>query len=178
MHILSVLLFAIAANLDCLAIGLSYGIKNIKINSRNNLLIATITTLGTFFAMLLGTILKHYLTLTFINQIGSLLLIILGLFSLAPQKTTDSAIFQEITPSQTVLLSLALAMNNMALGVGASLTGLPYLTTCWISFIVSFLFIQIPQLMAQKYLSKHLEKYAPLLSGIIILCVGLYEFFI
>ena len=47
MHVLSALLFAVSANIDCLAIGLSYGIQSVKIDARSNLIIAVISTAGT-----------------------------------------------------------------------------------------------------------------------------------
>ena len=50
MHVLSALLFAVSANIDCLAIGLSYGIQSVKIDARSNLIIAVISTAGTLLS--------------------------------------------------------------------------------------------------------------------------------
>ena len=57
MHILSVILFALSANIDCLVIGLSYSLKKTIIDINSNLLIAFMSTIGTYFSMMLGSLL-------------------------------------------------------------------------------------------------------------------------
>ena len=58
MYIVSVFLFAAAANLDSFVVGLSYGVRRVHIQFRANLLIAGIVMLGTFLSMVLGAGLK------------------------------------------------------------------------------------------------------------------------
>ncbi|MFY9377782.1 MAG: sporulation membrane protein YtaF, partial [Peptococcia bacterium] len=54
MNILSSLLFAVSANADNFVVGLSYGIKKIKIGVVSNLLISFISVSGTALSMLLS----------------------------------------------------------------------------------------------------------------------------
>lgn len=82
MHLLSALLFAVSANIDCLAIGLSYGIQSIKIDARSNLIIAIISTAGTLISMLAGEPLAALCSSETANRIGAVLLILIGLWIL------------------------------------------------------------------------------------------------
>jgi putative sporulation protein YtaF len=80
MHILSILLFVISASLDNLVVGIAYGIKRLKISLLSNLLIAFISCAGTFLSMLVGKLIGHFISPLNANIIGSVILIILGLW--------------------------------------------------------------------------------------------------
>lgn len=54
MHILSIVLLALSTSLDSLAVGIVYGLRQIRLPWSSNLLIAFITGLGTFGAMKAG----------------------------------------------------------------------------------------------------------------------------
>ena len=125
MHILSVILFALSANIDCLVIGLSYSLKKTIIDINSNLLIAFMSTIGTYFSMMLGSLLTRFLSINTANHIGSLILIVIGI-SMILQKQQDIKQFQshkKITLKETFLLGFALSLNNIGLGIGASITG-------------------------------------------------------
>ena len=89
MHLLSALLFAVSANIDCLAIGLSYGIQSVKIDARSNLIIAVISTVGTLLSMLLGEPLAALCSADTANRIGAVLLILIGLWILLQNHWTQ-----------------------------------------------------------------------------------------
>ena len=88
MHILSDILFALSANIDCLVIGLSYSLKKTIIDINSNLLIAFMSTIGTYFSMMLGSLLTRFLSINTANHIGSLILIVIGI-SMILQKQQD-----------------------------------------------------------------------------------------
>ena len=170
MHILSVILFALSANIDCLVIGLSYSLKKTIIDINSNLLIAFMSTIGTYFSMMLGSLLTRFLSINTANHIGSLILIVIGI-SMILQKQQDIKQFQshkKITLKETFLLGFALSLNNIGLGIGASITGLP--TLC-----ASFVFILISQWLGKTYFSKYISSYASPVSGLLIFLLGFYE---
>jgi len=76
--ILSAMLFALYSNLDNLVIGIAYGIKKINIKIFSNLIIAFITSTGTFLAMSIGFYITNFLPHNIANALGSLLIIFLG----------------------------------------------------------------------------------------------------
>lgn len=177
MHILSVILFALSANIDCLVIGLSYSLKKTIIDINSNLLIALMSTIGTYFSMMLGSLLTQFLSINTANHIGACLLMIIGI-SMLLQKQHDVKQFQphkKITLKETFFLGFALSLNNMGLGIGASITGLPYIYTCLATMSTSFIFILISQWLGKTYISKYISSYASPVSGLLIFLLGFYE---
>lgn len=79
-NIFSAILFSIAANIDNIVIGIAYGANKIKIKVSSNLLIATLTTIGTFIAMYIGKFLSHIISYNTANILGSSIIILLGIF--------------------------------------------------------------------------------------------------
>lgn len=88
----------------------------------------------------------------------------------------------EATPFQNTAsvlpLAIALSLNNFALGLGASITGLPVFATSLATFASSFFLLLAGQWMGHTCLARFCGKYAGLFSGLIILILGLYEIFI
>ena len=79
---------------------------------------------------------------------------------------------KNISLKETLVLSLVLTINNVALGIGASITGMPELITSLTTFVCSYVFIGT----GQKFKRLNFKgKYADIISGIILIILGLYE---
>ena len=201
MHFLSVLLFVVSANVDNLIVCIAYGTKKIKIGFCCNLLIAFITAVGTYISMVIGLTVVKVLPEYLANAAGSIILILIGLwitkdFFWKPKKisheqtemnlTNCNQILQEpekadsdhsgtIDLKESFFLALALTINNFGLGIGASLTGLSILTTVACTFVFSLISIPIGCHIGKKCLSTFGEKYVQLVSGLVIILMGVYE---
>lgn len=79
---------------------------------------------------------------------------------------------------EAVILGFVLALNNMGLGIGASITGLSIILTSIFTFVFSLTAIPLGYILGKKYIPNVLESKANLISGIIILLLALYEMFI
>ncbi|MBL4937131.1 sporulation membrane protein YtaF [Clostridium sp. YIM B02515] len=194
MHILSSFLFAFSANIDNLAVGIAYGIKNLKINILKSAIVAFMSCLGTFGAMMFGKAIYHLVPKHLTNSLGSIVLICLGLWSLYEAfKTNNKNSYEQIMDDpekidkdksgiidtrEALVLGLALAVNNIGMGIGASITGINLWITSLLTFIFSFVFIPLGIFLGQKYFSNLIGKFASILSGIIIICLAIYELFI
>lgn len=191
MSVTSAVLFAISANIDCLAVGLSYGIKAVHIDWKNNVLIACISFLGTFISMVAGTFIVNVISVKTANIFGSSVLIAIGLVMVIHyfQETRgnkkvkhlqdyDKDYSGTINGKEVLALSLGLTANNAGVGIGASITGTPILLSCLLTFIFSMLFIYISQYLGKTFLSKYLDHLASLISALLILILGMYELFI
>lgn len=77
---ISSILLAISSSLDNFVIGITYGIKNIRIKFSINIIIALIVTLGTFISMALGAFLCNFIPIYICKYIGAGLLIIVGIY--------------------------------------------------------------------------------------------------
>lgn len=188
MSILSSILFSISANLDNLTIGTAYGIKKVHINILTNLLIATVSFIGTILSMLVGEIIKNHIPIEFANIFGCIILIAIGLYFIIDyfkklnerKKTVEDKKIKDkkkMSIGQAITISFALTINNLGLGIGASITGLNPLFTSILTFFVSLLTIFIGQKIGKTYLSKIFGKYSNLISGLLILILGVYEIF-
>lgn len=207
MHILSILFFAVSSSSDNFAVGLSYGIKNIRLNPLNNFIIGLISGAGTFFAMLLGRGFSNLLSENVANIIGCAILVIFGLYmlveSLRKRKNTaeeintnvNKASFQycenalknpeiidadgskNIEFKEALTLGIILCMNNIGLGIGASIAGLSIYLTPIFSMIFSMVFLQMGCDIGRRWLYNKLSQYSDIVSALIIIVLGVYELF-
>lgn len=179
MHFFSVIFLTLSANIDCFILGLSYSIKNIQISLFKNLLIASLTTLGTFISMKAGHFLLKIISIDIANHIGSLFMIVIGLMMLSKKSQSDIKLtHQHLSWMETCFLGFTLSLNNIGLCLGASITGLPYISTCLLTFVFSVLFIALAQALRGSSFLIQIQSYAPKMASIMILCLGFYEFIV
>jgi len=199
---LSILLFVIAASLDILVVSLAYGLKDIKINFSSTLVIASISALGTFISMILGQFLVDLIPVKLGDIIGGLVLLALGFYSiysyfkekkiltshnsennssptfiLENPEVADKDKSGNIDFKESLALSLALALNNFGLGIGASISGLNIAFTTISTFIISLIFISLGFYLSKTIKSKNISKNSNLIAGIIIIILSLFIIF-
>ncbi|MBE6915820.1 MAG: hypothetical protein E7471_04220 [Ruminococcaceae bacterium] len=104
-------LLAIALNLDALAIGVSYAIRNIKIPKRSLLFISLLSVVYTALASVLGDVLAEWLP----PYLGGIFLLGLGLYTLISAFFTstdfDFDASKTIDIREAAALSLALSLD-------------------------------------------------------------------
>lgn len=199
MNILSAILFSISSNLDNIVIGIAYGIKKIKIGFLSNFLIAIITSLGTFASMYLGKFIINFFPPVFTNLLGSGIILLLGLYFLIQSitnfsnkniknislKNSDSMIEYakysdknnsgHIEIKEAIAVGFGLTFNNIGTGIAASVAGVNILETILFTFIFSMLLITIGFYLGNKIFGKFFGKFAPLISGILLIILGILE---
>ena len=74
------LFLAISSSIDSFGIGVTYGIRNIRISNLAKFILFVISFIVSFFAVYFGDFLKNLLPCNIANYIGAFLLIILGVF--------------------------------------------------------------------------------------------------
>ncbi len=79
-EILILVVFAIAANLDNLGVGIAYGLRRERISSRSNLVIAIMSIGLTFIAMKFGQWVQPILPVKVANDLGASVIIIVGIW--------------------------------------------------------------------------------------------------
>ncbi|MDP4088263.1 MAG: sporulation membrane protein YtaF [Bacillota bacterium] len=207
MHLLSILFFCIASSSDNFVIGLSYGGKAIKVNFRSNFLVAAISCIGTFCAMLLGEGIYRLLPEKHTSIIASILLIGFGIYMLIGSlkkdegekgpssdgsdlaagnyydilehpEILDKDHSKDIDFREAVTLGFILCLNNVGLGVGASIAGLNIYITSFLALVFSMIFVRAGCYMGHKVLYGRLSKYSEYISAAIIMILGIYEFFV
>lgn len=78
---------------------------------------------------------------------------------------------------ESLALSLALALNNFGLGIGASISGLNIAFTTISTFIISLIFISLGFYLSKTIKSKNISKNSNLIVGIIIIILSLFIIF-
>ncbi|MFL0198357.1 sporulation membrane protein YtaF [Clostridium sp. WILCCON 0269] len=199
--ILSVLLFSLSSNLDNVVVGIAYGIKNIKIGIFSNLIIAIVTSAGTFLSMSFGTLISNFLPHSITNALGVAAIIILGAYfviqsiiklknntkskELALKNIDDMIEYAEksdldcsgdINMREALFVAFGLTFNNLGTGIAASVTGVSIYFTVIATFILSIITIMFGQATGDHILGKLLGKYASLISGILLVILGIIEF--
>jgi len=192
MFFISACLFAISANLDNLVVGLSYGLKKIRISLFQNTIIAAISTIGTAVSIYLGKAIILFIPEDLPKIFGAVLLIIIGAWPIIKsiiyrkERIQNNDIYNNperydedksgfLDSRESILLGLALTINNFALGIGIGMVGINVLLTLILTFGFSLGFIHLGQLVGKRYSPRILEKYAGVISSIIIILLGIYE---
>lgn len=180
MNFISLLLFSISTNLDNIPVGISYSLKNKKRKLTDILKISFFTSFITFIIMLIGTNISHILPFKLANNIGSIILILIGSYSLIKKYilTRNSNLsFNEKNEENLSILKiiLLLSINNLATGLSASIAGINYISSSILTFIFGIIFLYMGAFIGGKINSSKLEEYSNYLSSFIILLLGIIE---
>jgi len=177
-----------SSSIDNLGVGLSYGIRNIRIQPLSNLLIAVICFLfsvgGIYFGLWISDLLPGILPVV----LGAFILLIIGIRIMllaAPRKTnpsdeTSENIRQQATTigwGESVMLGIALSANALTNGVGAGLLGFSPLMISLLAAAGSFVTVWAGVAFGVRLSHVKIGKYSvgqfgTLISGILLLIVA------
>ena len=90
----------------------------------------------------------------------------------------DSDKSNHIDIKECLNLSLALILNNLFTCFAASITGISISISVFFNFIITIVSVYLGNLNSNIYISKWFNKYSNLVSGIILIILGIYEAFI
>lgn len=197
---LSALLYSLSSNLDNLVIGIAYGVKKIKIGLISNLIIATVTSIGTLISMSVGKFISGFLPTSLTNMLGAVIIMLLGLYfliqsilklitksysnSLALKNVDEIMDYAEKSDSdnsgtlnikEAFVVSLGLMLNNLGTGLAASITGVNVSITVICTFILSIALLMLCKSIGHNILVSICGKYAPLISGVLLIILGIFE---
>ncbi|WP_251391019.1 manganese efflux pump [Mediterraneibacter agrestimuris] len=197
MYLLSALLFALSANIDSFIIGISCGIRKSKISIPQILLISLITLCGTVAALAAGGELLCLFPLPYAEYTGKFILIIFGLYYAAkftfmnifhPIPQYDEAAVSCCLSSETdppfscrtlswksaCIFGFSLSVNNLGIGLGASISGLHLIPSALISFTACIFFLLIGNHAGRCISFQKSERYADLCCGMFLILLGFF----
>ncbi|APF24687.1 sporulation membrane protein YtaF [Clostridium butyricum] len=197
---LSALLYSLSSNLDNLVIGIAYGVKKIKIGLISNLIIATVTSIGTLISMSVGKFISGFLPTSLTNMLGAVIIMLLGLYfliqsilKLIPKSYSNSLALKNVDEimdyaeksdsdnsgtlniKEAFVVSLGLMLNNLGTGLAASITGVNVSITVICTFILSIALLMLGKSIGHNVLGSVCGKYAPLISGVLLIILGIFE---
>lgn len=184
MSLIPPFIFACTVNIDAFLVGLSYGFRSLRITIYQNLLISLISLAGTMLSILSGSAVLLFLPPHSACLLGSGLLAGFGCFYLGKYLLCQLHILLPaaadaprlpLSLRTTLLLGLSLSCNNIGIGVSASLGGISLAATAFITFVTSVLFLSAGNALGHSSLLPLSESTADLLSGIMLILLGLYN---
>lgn len=195
MQLLSSLLFGVSASLDSLLVGVSYGIRRVHIRLWQNLFIGLVTLLGTCLSISAGHLLTPLLPEVVCRYAGSLILALLGIYYIikwlisSPQDQHDDKLphYSEISSAsaskkwdtlnfaEVFTLSLTLSLNNLGIGLSASLAGLFLVPTAIATLVCSVLLLFLGNQLGRCCLLQLAGTAAEPVSGILLIGLGLVQ---
>lgn len=190
MQIFPSLLFGISASLDALLVGISFGIRTIRIRFWQNLVISGITLLGTCLSVGFGDWLTPRLPHLLSRYVGSLILMFYGVWYMVKwllKKLTDSRELSQtsaaclptgLSPREVLLLGASLSINNMGIGLSASIAGLTLLPAAVATLFCSVLFLLAGNRLGRSRLLQLLGTAAEPLSGILLMALAMLQTFL
>lgn len=212
--ILLILAIGIASNLDNAGIGISYGVRKIRISLIPNFMIALMGFLLALLGGLFGNLISLWLTPFICQFISMIVLVSIGVYVLGQQYLANhkpEAVFvfnqphpkkealeegpaenvffrilrcpeeadwdnsKSIGLTESIILGIALSLNNLAGGFSAGVTNLNILATALVSGLFSFLFISLCASFGLKFAAGRLGEKATIISGIMLILVGLRQ---
>ena len=198
MQLVPSLLFGVSASLDALLVGVSYGVRGVRIRLWQNTFISLVTLLGTCLSISFGSILVPLAPPMISSYAGSLILSILGIYYIAKwllsftgQQKPDHLLDQKqsalktaeqprscLTIAEVLFLSLSLSVNNLGIGLSASLTGLTLVPAAAATCLCSVLFLLTGNLLGQSRLLRLIGDLADPISGLLLIGLSLIQFFV
>lgn len=191
MQLLPSLLFGVSASLDSLLVGISFGLRRVKILLWQNLLISLVTFLGTCLSALLGIHLLPLLPSFQGGLIGSLILILLGIYYIAKQilsalrnrritldrnsELATASSREALSLPEIILLSLGLSVNNIGIGLSASMAGIRPASAAISTFFCSALFLLAGSRLGRSHFLQLIGKAADPISGLLLIGLGILQ---
>lgn len=199
MQLFSALLFGISASLDALVMGVTYGLRRICIGLRQNILISMITLLGTCLSVGCGSLLGPLLPSSLGTWMGSGILILYGLYYLmksmkklskkyrksmadsndfhCAQKQDASKCSLALSYGSAFTLGVALSVNNIGIGLSASIAGLSLAPAAVMTILFSVSFLFLGNHLGRSFLSRWIGNAAEPISGVLLIILGAWEWF-
>ena len=207
MIFLSPFLLSISSNLYTLSVSLSYGIKKIQLTKSNTILLAIITSIGTFLSMYLGKLILHLLKPQLGNIFGGILLSFIGVYfiieyirlekkragydtsyyfesslkyknMLENPNAINSYKSSHISIRECLNLSIVLMLNTLYISFASSITGVSIGLSIFFNFIITIFSVYLGYFNSNICISKWFNKYSNLISSVILIILGIYETFV
>ncbi|MFI8495478.1 manganese efflux pump [Peribacillus butanolivorans] len=188
MHWLTIVLIGIAANLDNLGIGLAYGAKQTKIPIFSNVIIAIISMIITYIAVVAGGTIIEYISPSKANLLGSLLLCAIGLWTLLSKRFSKQETLKNpelidedrdytISCREAITLGFILSANCLASGIAIGANGISAIWTVISIGFFSIVTVGVGSHLGYLLIKTFVGKYSTSISGWLLIMIGVYEIF-
>ena len=199
-HVFSTLFLPFSMTLDNFPLGVAYGVKGVRMKAATILLITLMPVGGTIIGMAAGCYAGHWLSAVAANWIGSAVFVALGLWTLwdtlqykkhthTPEAFSPAIALHTLdreTPAQlrhvsikeSLVLALALSINNLGGGIGAGISGLNLTGVTILTFLFGYLLLILGYRLGAGFKTLLDGKWPGVVSGFLMMGLGIYEVFV
>src|SRR6478609_9286596 len=119
----SLLILAFAVSLDSFSVGLTYGLRKVKIPLKSIFIISCCSAFSLMFSMFLGKVLTHLFSVDVLNKVGGGILVLLGMWILYQFfcPADSSRVKEEKTLVKIEIKSIGLVINVLKKPIAADL---------------------------------------------------------
>ena len=179
----SCILLAFCSTLDSLGIGITYGLKNIKIQFKSKVILFACSFFITIISLFLGGFIVYIFPNNSAKYIGSLILVIIGIFLiLSCYKNENNFDFdnsKNIDCKEALFLGFALSLDSFGIGISSSLLSnyffiLPILVSFFQLFFLSFGNFLGRKIKKASNISDNIWSF---IAGVLLIIIGILKFF-
>ncbi len=183
--LLTYVVLALSVSIDALGIGITYGFRNTKINGFAKLVLFIISVCITGFSVCIGNSISNVFSENFVTFIGSVFLIFMGLFVIYQALKNNKEDFdfdgsQKIDVKEAMYMGIALSIDSICVGICSSVIG--YSSYLFPVLVATFqlIFLSCGRIIGQKIssVSNIPENIWNVLSGVLLICIGVSRFFV
>lgn len=184
--LISSIILSITSSIDSFGIGITYGIKNTKISLISKIILFVVSFVITNISILFGNLLKNIFSNNLSLLIGNFILILIGLYMILNSNMANKNSNYDfnhsnlIDPKEALILGLALSLDSFCIGVGVSISGINYSIFPLLVSIFQFVFLTLGNIVGNKInsLSNFSSRTSSIISGILLILIGLLRFYI
>lgn len=170
----SFILLAICVSIDSLGIGMTYGLKNTQITFWAKWILFLISFFITSLSLLAGKAISAFLPSSVTNLIGTLLLILLGIWMITQPSNADFDHSNHIDSKEAIFLGVALSLDAIGIGIGSSMIGFHSFIFPLLVALFQLIFLSFGSYIGRKIQknSRLPENIWNLISGILLIAIA------
>ncbi len=177
------ILLAFCSTLDSLGIGITYGLKNIKIRIKSKIVLFACSFLITIISLFLGNCFNYIFPCYLSNFLGSIILIIIGVFLIfscfKKENNFDFDNSKYIDCKEALFLGFALSLDSFGIGISSSMLCLNYFLLPIFVSIFQFVFLSFGNFLGRKIKnsSNIPDNIWSFIAGFLLIIVGVIKIF-
>lgn len=168
----------VAANLDNMIIGISYGLSGRRMKWMHNAFLALIS--GGFSAV--AGALARLLIVRHTNiaaAFGTILLIVMGVYTIVDGFRRNKVVTESNKKNswiETFCLGVILGINCVPVSFGAGLSSVPWPSLSLTITICSFIFVAVGNYIGYFIRRRYTQKWINVISGVLLIITGVIEY--
>lgn len=174
---------SLCSSIDSIGIGISYGIRNIKIEKASKIILFMLSLIISSFSILLGNFLFSLFSDIISKLISISILIVMGIYIIISSFKTNSTSFDKnnsktIEWKESIALGVTLSIDSICVGISATALISNYILFPLFISVFQIVFLTVGTILG-KYLanvSKIPDNIWSILSGILLILIGILKF--